>query len=323
LYRESRWTPGQLRTFYAWLFKQIKLEDLIFDETQLSQFQGYYFPSNYDLAIYYPMMEMAGNHYKFVPRIIYIHNTATPLNDFKVNKIVQEEGGLQIANQSEYKRLDTCATGYLNNFTKSKADLIVFASHNSNYLKQLLDSIEQYIHGIGNLLVVTKPGEKIEKYKKIIKEYNSIQLVKCSTTTNSGKLVANFLRSSQNEHVILASDNMIVNRQVDSNYCIRMLEQTFAYTFSLVVGKEMQGEIPSLVDVQDDVYGWRFSYAKDVWRWQYNCAMGIYRKKDVLKKITNTRAQSLQELMTAWVCTKIDSKKLGLCFDKPSASYLS
>jgi len=323
LYRKSWWTPGQLRTFYAWLFKQIKLEDLIFDETRLSQFQGYYFPSNYDLAIYYPMMEMAGNHYEFVPRVIYIHNTATPLNDFKVNKIVQEEGGLQIANQPEYERLDAVVTGYLNNFTKSKADLIIFASHNSNYLKSLLDSVEKYMHGIGSLLVVAKQGKKIEKYKKIIEEYNSIQLVECSTTINSGKLVADFLNSSQNEHVILASDNMIVNRQVDSNYCIRILEKTFAYTFFLVVGKETQGKILPLIDVEDDVYGWRFRYAKGMWRQQHNCAMGIYRKQDVLKKITNIRAQSLQELITAWICTKIDNKKLGLCFDIPSVSYLN
>jgi len=323
LYRKNLWTPGQLRTFYAWLFKQIKLEDLIFDETQLSQFRGYYFPSNYDLAIYYPMMEMAGNHYRFVPRVIYIHNTATPLNDFKVNKIIQQEGGLQIVNQQEYERLDTSVTGYLNNFTKSKVDLIIFASHNSNYLKLLLDSVEKYIHGIENLLVVAKPGKEIEEYKKIIKKYNSIQLVECSITINSGKLVADFLRSSRNEHVILASDNMIVNRQVDSNYCIKILEQTFAYTFFLAVGKEMQGKIPPLVDIKDDVYGWRFSYAKDMWQQQYNCAMGIYRKKDVLKKITDMHAQSLQELIMAWICTKIDNKKLGLCFDKPSVFYLS
>jgi len=323
LYRKSWWTPGQLRTFYAWLFKQIKLEDLIFDETGLSQFQGYYFPSNYDLAIYYPMMEMAGNHYKFVSRVIYIHNTATPLNDFKVNKIIQEEGGLQIINQAEYERLDASVTGYLNNFTKSKADLIIFASHNSNYLKALLDSIEKYIHGVGGLLVMVESGKKIEEYKKIIKGHNFIQLVKCSPTTNSGKLVTDFLRSSQNEHVILAFDNMIVNRQVDSNYCIRMLEQTFAYTFFLGVGKEMEGKIPPLIDVKDNVFGWRFSYATDVWRQQHNCAMGIYRKQDVLKKIINIRAQSLQELITAWTCTKTDNKKLGLCFDEPSVSYIS
>lgn len=319
LYRKSLWVPGQLRTFYAWLFKQIKLEDLVFDKTESLQFQGYYFPANYDLAICYPMIEMAGNHYKFVSEVIYIHNTATLLNDFKVNRILQKEGASQIVNQPEYERLDTPVTGYLNRFTNSKADLIIFAFHSSNYLKQLLDSVEQYIHGIGNLLVVAE-WEKIEEYKKIIDEYKAVQFAECATMNNPGKQIADFLFSSQNEHVLVTSDNMVVERYVDCNRCIRILEQTFAYTFFLAVGKTMQGELPPLIDIEYGVFGWRFCYAKDTWRQQHGCAMGIYRKQDILKKITTIHAQSLQELITAWIHMGIDNKKLGLCFDIPRVS---
>ncbi len=321
LYRKSLWSPGQLRTFYAWLFKQIKLVDLVFDKTQSLQFQGYYFPANYDLAIYYPMMEMAGKHYKFVSEVIYVHNTATPLNDFKVNKILQKEGASQIVNQPEYERLDTPVTGHLNPFINSKADLIIFAFHGSSYLKQLLNSVEKYMQGIGNVLVIAE-WEKIAEYKKIIEKYNAIQLVTCGTTGNPGKQIVNFLFSSENEHLLVTSDDMVVERHVDCNRCIRMLEQTFAYTFFLAVGKTMQGELPPLIDIEYDVFGWRFCYAKDIWRQQHSCAMGIYKKQDILKKITTIDARSLQELITAWIHMEIDNKKLGLCFDIPVVSYL-
>jgi len=319
LYRKSLWSPGQLRTFYAWLFKQIKLEDLVFDKTESLQFQGYYFPANYDLAIYYPMMEMAGKHYKFVSEVIYVHNTATSLNDFKVNKILQKEGASQIVNQPKYERLEAPVAGYLNRFTNSKADLIIFAFHSPNYLKQLLDSVEQYIHGIGNLLVVAE-WDKIAEYKKVIEKYKAIQLVACATTGNPGKQVADFLHNSQNEHAMLVSDNIMIHQPIDCNRCIRILEQTFAYTFSLAVGKKMQGELPPLIDIECDVFGWRFCYAKDIWRQQHSCAMGIYRKQDILKKITTIYAQSLQELITEWIHMEIDNKKLGLCFDIPAVS---
>ena len=68
------------------LFHQVQLKDLFFEGPY---FQGQFFPANADLAIYYPMMEMAGYHYKFIPEIIYIRNVATPINDFKANKDVQ------------------------------------------------------------------------------------------------------------------------------------------------------------------------------------------------------------------------------------------
>ena len=77
-FRSYIWYGSHLRTFYASLFKKIKKEDLICD--------GKFFPMAWDLAIMFPMMEMAGKeHIKFIPDILYIYNDHNPLNDHKVN----------------------------------------------------------------------------------------------------------------------------------------------------------------------------------------------------------------------------------------------
>ncbi len=103
LFRETFWYPGQLRTFYTWLFKKVKQEDLMVKTP--GQFEGGFFPTTYDLALYYPMMEMAGNHYKFISDIIYVRNVKTPFNDFKVNRSLQVMCETQLKKQTKYSTL--------------------------------------------------------------------------------------------------------------------------------------------------------------------------------------------------------------------------
>lgn len=96
-YREYDWVTTHLRTFYASLFHRIKKEDLLY--------QGAFFPMACDLAIMYPILEMAGNHSKFIPDVLYIYNRATPLNDSKVNVQLQRHLDAVIHKMAKYQPL--------------------------------------------------------------------------------------------------------------------------------------------------------------------------------------------------------------------------
>lgn len=77
--RNQTFTLSHIRTWKAWLWKKILLEDLK-DEN------GEYWNVAGDLAFMFPMLEMAGQeHYRFLPEILYIYNESNPLNDHKVN----------------------------------------------------------------------------------------------------------------------------------------------------------------------------------------------------------------------------------------------
>jgi hypothetical protein len=80
--RKSPWAFSHLRTFYAGLFKKIALEHLMY--------QGSFFPTTYDLAIMFPMIEMAREHTFFIPDIHYIYNFANPISDCKSNLAKQQ-----------------------------------------------------------------------------------------------------------------------------------------------------------------------------------------------------------------------------------------
>jgi len=79
--RVKPWVSSHLRTFYAGLFNRIAKDDL--------QYEGKFFPTTYDLACMFPMIEMATDHVFFTPDIFYIYNFDNPINDGKVHRTKQ------------------------------------------------------------------------------------------------------------------------------------------------------------------------------------------------------------------------------------------
>ncbi|MCB1148698.1 MAG: glycosyltransferase family 2 protein, partial [Chlamydiia bacterium] len=89
--------PTHLRTFYAWLFKKIKLEDLLYE--------GKFYVMTWDMAMMYPMIEMAGERHAFVENINYVYNMANQINDNKVNAELQRQLDHHIRALPPYERL--------------------------------------------------------------------------------------------------------------------------------------------------------------------------------------------------------------------------
>lgn len=82
-FRKYKWVSSHLRTFYAWLYKHIKVEDL--------KYKGKFIPFGGDLAIMFPMLEMAGKHSKFVPEVLYTYNCSNVNSFLSIRKKVVGE----------------------------------------------------------------------------------------------------------------------------------------------------------------------------------------------------------------------------------------
>lgn len=98
-FRQYGWCSSHLRTFYTWLFKRIKKEDLMGQD-------GKFFAMGWDVAFQLPMLEMSGHRAKFIPDVLYMYNVANPINDSKVN--IQLQQGIEkiVRNGKKYSRLD-------------------------------------------------------------------------------------------------------------------------------------------------------------------------------------------------------------------------
>jgi glycosyltransferase involved in cell wall biosynthesis/SAM-dependent methyltransferase len=95
-FRRHIWSASHLRTFYAWLFKRIRREDLMKD--------GKFFVMTWDFAMMFPMLEMAGEHSKYISDILYVYNLDNPINDHKVNIRLQHNLDSYIRNMARYPR---------------------------------------------------------------------------------------------------------------------------------------------------------------------------------------------------------------------------
>lgn len=74
----NSWHYMHPKTFYVWLFKLIKKEDLY--AQKIPGYEGKFYPYCDDLAMMYPMLEMAKDHFAFIPKIAYVRNTQNPLS---------------------------------------------------------------------------------------------------------------------------------------------------------------------------------------------------------------------------------------------------
>lgn len=95
-FREFR-CPSHLKTFYAWLFKKIKKEDLFYHHQ--------FFPATGDQAMMFPMIEMASERHAFIPDILYVYNRINVLGESLVNKELQKDCEEEIRSMKPYTRL--------------------------------------------------------------------------------------------------------------------------------------------------------------------------------------------------------------------------
>lgn len=130
-YRKYSWCSSHLRTFYAWLFKKIKLEDL--------KYQNEFMAMAWDMTIMFPMLEMSGHHSRFISDILYIYNLENPINDHKVNVALQQQLDKYVRNMPLYNTLPTRP------IFKTKIGLLIIATGRyDKFVPGLIASADNY-----------------------------------------------------------------------------------------------------------------------------------------------------------------------------------
>jgi glycosyltransferase involved in cell wall biosynthesis len=129
----SRYTTQQ-RSFYCWLYRQIKLEDFFQDNN--------FFAASNDVAKMTPICEMSSknNRIKQIGYPIYIYNRANCINDDKVNAEIQIKIDEKIRSKTPYNPLD-CQPK--DNFLKNS--FISFSARDKSVFTLLDEINEKYI----------------------------------------------------------------------------------------------------------------------------------------------------------------------------------
>jgi hypothetical protein len=99
-FRVAGWRASHLKTFRAGLFSHIK-------NTSLKGLDGRYLRVCSDLAIMFPLLEMAGHdRIRYIPDILYEYNDLNPFNDHKIAPEEQHRMERYLRKQAPYHRLE-------------------------------------------------------------------------------------------------------------------------------------------------------------------------------------------------------------------------
>lgn len=90
--------PTHIRSFYAWLFHKIDVNDFM-DES------GWFYKMSYDVAMFMPMLEMAGKHHSYIDEVLCVYNDLNDINDHKVDCSLQHDLNRLIRQKDAYEPL--------------------------------------------------------------------------------------------------------------------------------------------------------------------------------------------------------------------------
>lgn len=328
LFRNQSWIFSHLRTFKAWLFQQIKFEDLLCPGTVNGKRSGlsqseFYYDKAWDLAMMFPMLEMASrDHIKFIPEVLYIYNDKNPINDHKVDAGRVMALDSFVRSKRKYNPLSTPI--YKDN-SQQKTDLIVYSKDRPLQLYSFLESLNKYTTGLNTIFVVYASGDNFEPgYKEVFNKFNNLIVYRQNNSLHGNdfkQINLDIVNRISSNFIVFAVDDIIVKDSFDFSECTKYIRNTDSFGFYLRLGEHVdfcysenrhQG-VPHLIPVSESIGAWRFSSGQADWRYPNCLDMTIYRKEIAIDAIRNLNYRAPNSMEGAWA-KQADYNKIGLCY---------
>ena len=291
-------------SFYAALFKQIRIEDL---------FQKGRFASSRQ-AYLGPMIEMAGGRIRKMEDPIAFFNTASPW--------IPEETPLEVA---EYEPLQN----FPNARAETTADILIFSFDRPLQLYACLESVQRYMTGFENLTVLYRcsTDEFAQGYKKVKDAFPIVNFVAQSMEDPKRDFKPNVQKivfESPSDYILFGVDDIIVKDFVDLKLCMNQMEKTHAYGFYLRLGRHINQcyqasqlqPVPPSQPLTDGVYAWDLQTGECDWAFANSLDMTLFRKESIEKALVDLKYKTPNSLEYAWAEKYSPSKAIGLYFDR-------
>lgn len=316
-FREFTWVYGAPRTFYAWLFKQVKLEDFI--GLTVHGYEGKFYPSCDDFAMMYPMLEMAHDHIAFIPENAYIVNQYNPLSTSHAkpaDPLVSMQTACEVKMyKKRYEPLEEPVSHVVEKLQESKADVILLTS-NPAKATNLINSMRSFIDNVGSLLVITE-----EENTNSIKN-NIVDLpITCLSLPSSSSALIQSISELPNDHILIMNDELSLTNKVDCRIGIIDLERTGALGCYYQVSPKVLDTLNAPYQhIRDQLYAWKINLDGNHALQEHGADMSLYRKKDILDLITCKNKQVITDFRNSLPKRSKNLHAIGICYEKASAT---
>lgn len=318
-FRDFQHLPTHLRTFYAWLFKKIKLEDLLYS--------GSFYQMTWDMAMMFPMIEMAAERHQFISEIMYIYNEENTISDHYVSRQLQAHLAQVIKKKNRYKRLPSKPTQEKIN-TQALSDVIIFAQTPTQLIK-LLESLERHVMGIENIFVMYRALslDETTTYDTIKQLYPHIEFYSITDhRANFKKTLHDIYQKSSNNYILFSKGETCFDRTVSLAECINALEETSAYAFYFKLNAHegaLNYQTLPLIQYTDNIYAWNFALARDKWTCANSLDLVLHKKTDSLDHMLQSNYDLTPQGLEAVWANEGNLDRLGLCFKEAKVISLT
>jgi glycosyltransferase involved in cell wall biosynthesis len=311
------WILSHLQTFYAGLFKQIKLQDFLY--------RGAFFENRADHAYMIPIMEMARRHAQFLEEVMYIRNCENPLNEEKVSLSARNNCNDYILQLPAYPVLATFPENPPETAENTSSDIVVFSLDRPMQLYACLESIRRYVVGFDRITVIYRysDDEFAKAYQQVQAAFPKVSFIKQAPGHQKDfkPLMLASIYGHPAEYITFVADDIVVKDHIDFKECIRAMKKTGAHGFYLRLGKNIDycyrenctESPPESIPVEKGIYAWQFEMGGHDWAVPCSMDMTLYKKGDIHDDLAAFGYISPNTLELAWTNT-IDRRKVGLYF---------
>lgn len=291
--------------FYATIFKEIGLIDLLDDEKN---------------SFYYPILMMSGEKVSSIQDPLFFHSSVFP----RVEKIAPP-----IAPYTPLKEFPKPIT------VKKGADILLFSFDRPLQLYACLESIEHFLTGFEAVTVIYRAsGQRyLEGYEEVKGRFAFAEFIQQSNERpkkDFKPLVLKALFNAPSEFILFGVDDMIVKDFADLTFCIEMMEKTKAYGFYLRFGKhisfcyqnKLPQNLPKSLPLAENVYAWDLDEGEHDWNFPNSIDMTLFRKKDLKEAFEKMKFKTPNSLEFIWASEYRPKRALGLYFERSKAVNL-
>lgn len=313
LFRQLPFVMSHLKVFYAWLFKMVKLQDLLVES--ICGWEGLYYPYANDCATVYPMLEMARERVIFNSEVVYIFNRDNPISGHISQAALQSACNREIKTLPVYQKLSKPVIKRLEPFKKATVECLIL-SDNPSSLRATLQSITKCMSEVAKIIVWYQPSQDTtNEYQELKKQFGNVDFYNITLAEN----LIGSLEINSCKYLICLCDKIVLHAPLNYKKWIMELERTFAYAcYGLLTCTDFEEYGISYQYIQDDLYAWKFLCDKPKSINPHNFGLTLYRKADFISAYRNKKVQTLEDIVQLWTLKMIDSRKVGIFFDATS-----
>lgn len=276
-----------LRSFYAWLYKQLKLEDLFWD--------GRFFKRAGDSAKIYPMLELAGFHYRYNKRPLYLFNARDTRISHQTNHDLGRSAHYNVLKRARYSALKQPQPSRESRVITARTIALLFTQTTKKldeYLSELI--VQQEIHKI--IVIAENYVQQIESYQKIKKEFPFIEFIFCNQSKNMIEKLRKAIGNTDNTFIMCLENENFFSDTCDIKRCVRMLERTRAASIFMQAPEMLVPQQGPCEYVDYNVWAWQAGFSTLDWQHTHALSNCIYRADDLLKLFSQINCQHIASI---------------------------